>query len=134
MTDYMIAELIKNEHDEFERNENNLHDDLDKNRFYDIILEQYGFSYETISRCIQGAKFEISEQQKFNIALRALKRTYGINVSDSVMYLDSDMDMALIMKFIDGETRAEMKREMGPKRNKKNKTKTSLKRFVKFKK
>ena len=105
MSDYMIeAELIKNECDEFERNENKLHCELDSGRFFQLLETEYGYDYKTVSRFIQGGVYTFNEQHEFNIALRKLKRNHDIHISDSILFLEDTMILNHILKFIDEET------------------------------
>lgn len=118
MSDYMIeTELIKNEYDEFKRNEDSLHRELDSDRFYAILESNYGYDYKTVSRLIEGGNYAINEQHEFNITLRRMKREHDIDISDSILFLEETILMNHILKFIDEETEWVLKDELSSKYN-----------------
>lgn len=116
--EYMIeTELIKNDCDEFKRNEEALHQELDSARFFSIIKNHYGYEYDTISKYIQGGNYSFNEQHDFNITLRKMKREHDIDISDSIVFLEETINMNYILKFIDDETEWVLKNELSTKYN-----------------
>jgi len=116
MSEHMIeTELIKNEYDEFKRNEDNIHRELDGDRFYQILEDVYGYTYETISKYIEGGVYTFNEQHEFNIVLRKMKRQHNIGISDSILFMEDTISLNHIMKFIDDETERTLKCEMSDK-------------------
>ena len=113
MNNFMIeTEIIKNDCNEFKKNEDSLHLDLDSDRFYLILERDYGYNYKTISRYIEGGVYSLNEQHEFNIVLRKLKREHNIDIKDSILYLEDSILMGHILKFIDDETEWALKDEL----------------------
>jgi len=118
MENFMIeTELIKHDCEEFKKNEDNLHLDIDNHNFYRILEEEYGYNYKTISRYIEGGVFSLNEQHEFNIVLRKLKREHNIDITDSILFLEDTILMNYILKFIDDETEWVLKDELAKKYN-----------------
>jgi len=115
---FMIeTELIKTDCEEFKKNENLQHLEIDKCRFYHILYDSYGYDYNTISKYIEGGIFSINEQHEFNIVLRKLKRDHNIDVIDSILFLEDSILLNNILKFIDDETEWLLKDELAIKYN-----------------
>lgn len=113
MEDYMVEnEIIKNECRAFEQIENDLHHELDSDRFFSILEKEYGYDFKTISRYIQGGVYSFNEQHEFNIVLRRMKREHGIKISESVLFLEETILMNQILRFIDDETEWILRDEM----------------------
>ena len=106
------TELIKNEYNSFKKNEENIHNELDSDRFFDILKNQYGFEYKDISRFIEGGVYTYNEQHDFNIVLRKLKKNNGIKIYESILFLEDCMLLPHILKFIDDETEWLLKLEL----------------------
>jgi len=118
MDNFMIeTELIKNDCKEFEKNENDLHLEIDSSRFYEILKDDYGYEYKTISRFIEGAVFSLNEQHEFNIVLRRMKIEHKIDITDSILFLEDSILLTNILKFIDDETEWVLKDELAKKYN-----------------
>jgi len=116
MESFMIeTELIKNDCSEFKRNEDALHLDLDSDRFFKLLEAKYGYDYKTISRYIEGGEYSPNEQHDFNIILRKLKRENGIDISDSILFLEDSILLSHVLKFIDDETEWALKEELARK-------------------
>ena len=111
------AELIKNEYNEFKKTEENLHNELDSLRFFDIMDTVYGYNYKIISRFIQGWVHSFNERHDFNIALRKIKRQYNIDIMDSILFMEETIMLNKIIKFIDDETEWVLKDELAEKYN-----------------
>ncbi len=113
MDSFMVeTELIKNDCEEFKKNESKLHLDLDSDKFFQIMKRDYGYEYNTISRFLEGGKYTPNEQQEFNIILRRMKRDHKIDIADSIMFLEDSILLSHILKFIDGETEWVLKEEL----------------------
>ena len=118
MDNFMIeTELIKNDCKEFKKNEDNLHLEIDSASFYQILEDDYGYDYKTISRYIEGGVYSLNEQHEFNIVLRKLKRDHNIEITDSILFLEDSILMNNILKFIDDETEWTLKDELAKKYN-----------------
>lgn len=111
------TELIKNEYNEFKRNEDTLHLELDSDRFFRILDEDYGYDYKTISRFIEGGVFSLNEQHEFNIVLRKLKRGRNIDITDSILFMEDSILLTHILKFIDDETEWMLRDELSKRYN-----------------
>lgn len=109
--------LIKNDFNEFRKIEDELFKTIDSSNFYDTMRSEFGYSYEDISRYIHAGIFTQYEQQKFNIALRTLKKLYGIYISDAIIYMEETMNLSNILKFMDDETVWVLKSELSKKFN-----------------
>jgi len=108
-------EIRKNEIHNFEINENNLNNEIDSHKFFSILETQYGYSYTTISKYIDGCVYTFHEQQQFNITIRNMKDDYGVLISDTILFLEETMTLQAILKFIDDETKACLKNELSEK-------------------
>jgi len=109
------TELIKRDYVTFEKNEDILHSEIDSDRFFQILKDDYGFEYEDISRFIEGGVYSFNEQHDFNIILRKLKRDNNISIRESILYLEDCMLLNHILKFIDDETEWILKDELSSK-------------------
>ena len=100
MDNHMVeTELIKNEYNEFKKNEDKLHLELDSDRFFHILEHDFEYDYQTISRYIEGGVFSFNEQHDFNIVLRKLKREYGVDIMDSILFLEESILLNHIVKY-----------------------------------
>ena len=110
--------ILKREYNEFKKIEDDMATELDTNRFFQIIEENFGYSYERISKLIQGGSYNFHEQHELNIVIRKLKTEYGIDIEDTILFLEEEnITLSRIMKFIDDETEWELKEEMAHKYN-----------------
>lgn len=113
MDDFMIEnEIVKNECREFEKIEDNLHKELDSDRFFHLLEHEYGYDFKTISKYIEGGIYSFNEQHDFNIVLRKLKREHGISIAESIIFLEETIMMNQILRFIDDETEWILRDEM----------------------
>ena len=118
MDNYMIEnELIKHDCNEFKRNEDSLHLELDSNSFFKLLETEYGYDYKTISKFIEGGVYTINEQQEFNIILRKIKTDHNIDITESILFLEDTILMGPILKFIDDETEWLLKDELSKRYN-----------------
>jgi len=113
-SDFIEVELFKNDFNEFRKTEDSLYNQMDSDRFF-ALCTKYGYTYNKISRLIDGRNFTIREQQEFNIVLRKLKRVYNIQISESIVFLEEQISLNNILKFIDDETNWVLKEELAEK-------------------
>ena len=104
--------VIKHDHELFKENENILSYDIDRRRFYNILDDVFGYTYQDISRMIDGGVYTPTERQQFNIAIRELKQYYNIDIKDTIIYIEDSIPMDHILKFIDDETEWSLKNEL----------------------
>jgi hypothetical protein len=109
--------LRKNEDDAFQRNEKILQDNIDRERFYDIMEREYCFPFIDISKYIDGGVYADEDQHMFNIALRAIKHKYNIDIISMILFMEHDIQLPRILKFIDGETEWVLKVELSKRYN-----------------
>ena len=86
--------------------------ELDSDRFFRLLKEEYGFDYKSISKFIEGGVYSFNEQHEFNIILRKMKRDKNISISESILFLEDGMLLNHILKFIDDETEWILKDEL----------------------
>ena len=123
------TEIIKNEYATFKRNEEMLHQDIDVDTFFSIIAD-LGYDYKTISSFMEGGIYESNEQQEFNIALRNMKYYFGIDISDSILYIEETIPLQNILRFIDEGTRSVLTEEMEEKYSMSSDKDTKVMKFL----
>ena len=111
------VDISPQESEEFFRNERQLNKELDSNTFFNIIDDMYGIDYKKISRLIDGEVFTFNERHSFNVALRKIKKNYGIDLGDMILYLEETINLNKILKFLDEETHWVLKQELAYKNN-----------------
>ena len=90
--------------------------DIQKGSFYDI-LEKYGFTYAKLQVIFESEIYTNDTQNNLNVILRKIKKTHGINMSDSVVFLDEFTRIKKILYFLDGESKWIIKNELAEKYN-----------------
>jgi len=110
--------ILKREYDDFKKIENEMARELDTNTFFELLDDVFGYSYEDLSKYIQGGIYTFNEQQDVNIIFRMLKSDYNIPIYDAILFLEEEnIMMSRIIKFIDTETEAILQEELSKKYN-----------------
>jgi len=110
--------ILKREYDDFKKIENEMARELDTNTFFELLDDVFGYSYEDLSKYIQGGIYTFNEQQDINIIFRMLKSDYNIPIYDTILFLEEEnIMMSRIIKFIDTETEAILQEELSKKYN-----------------
>jgi len=112
---FIEFELNKKENEEFRKIEDNLHRELDSDKFFELMENKFGYDYKIITKYILGGSYTYNEQHEFNIALRKMKKLYNVDISDAILFLEETMALNSILRVIDGETEYLLKDEMSEK-------------------
>jgi len=100
----LIFDEIKKRHD------NNIIDNINKKKFYDLMTRVYNFD---INQIMYVRKLPIQIIEYFNKSIRQAKDTLNLNIYEMILFMDEDFDgLNVILSIVDNRNRQTIKDEL----------------------
>jgi len=109
-------DMISKEVLSISKSEENIIDNIQKTKFFEL-LDKYEFTYEKLQVIFESEMYTNDTQNNLNIILRKIKKLHGMNMSDSVIFLEDFTRIKKILYFLDGESKWIIKNELSEKYN-----------------
>jgi len=108
--------MISTEALSIDKSEENIIDNIQKKNFFKI-LKECGYTYERLKVIFESEIYTNETQNDLNITLRKIKKSHGIHLSDSVVFLEDFTRIKKILYFLDGDSKYIIKTELSERYN-----------------
>lgn len=98
------------------KSEETIIDNIQRKKFFDV-LKECGYTYERLKVIFESEMYTNETQNDLNITLRKIKKSHGLHLSDSVVFLEEFTRIKKILYFLDGESKWIIKNELSDKYN-----------------